>query len=395
MLHPAGSAVASSPVPELSPSSSSHSHADPDVAAAAAANADAVAASTVIPALPASVSETTETAAVKLVHSLSLSRHNSNAYAHSHSHGPSHTSSSANLSSNGNYAADAIGASGGVHSAYAHANAGVGGPIAEAYGGNDTDAESTDGHTVTVTSDDPSLAAADAADSADGAGLSGEHKPMPPDLASHVVLLKVLYFLQGMSAASWGRFGTIYYLSRGLTRFEIGIIEGLIPSITMFASPIWGIVADKLHSRKKVALFTQSVSVCILCLLAFPALASGFESILAISMLMAAFVSSGILDAHTLDVLGKDYFYAYGPIRMWTSISWGIGALFLGFLTDSFSVYSIFVVYAILATTSIVATSRVVPEQTHNEARRAVGPPPQLSALFRALTRPRMLFFLF
>jgi PPP family 3-phenylpropionic acid transporter len=220
-------------------------------------------------------------------------------------------------------------------------------------------------------------------------------KPMSSELWRHVLLLRLLYFLQGISASTWGRFGTIYYLARDLSKFEIGIIEGLIPAVSMIASPFWGILADKLHSRKKIALVTQTCSVVILCLLAFPSIAQGFGHILAISMTMALFVSGGILDAHTLDVLGSDYFYDYGPIRMWSSISWGLGAMTMGFITDAFSVYAIFIVYAVLAFTNIFAVSRVVPERTHNEQLRSQAAPPPLSSLVRALLRPSMLFFLF
>ena len=42
-------------------------------------------------------------------------------------------------------------------------------------------------------------------------------------------LMKVLYFLSGFSASSFGRFATLFYLDSGLDAHRIGIVGGPTP----------------------------------------------------------------------------------------------------------------------------------------------------------------------
>ncbi len=216
---------------------------------------------------------------------------------------------------------------------------------------------------------------------------------MTPDLRRHVFLLKCIYFFMALSGSTWGRFGTVYYYEKGLSNYEIGILEGCIPAVQVFALPFWGIVADKIRSRKRVALFTSFVSASILMLLAFPSIARNYASILTITLAMSLFVSGGVLDAHTLDVLGKKHMREYGRIRMWSSIAWGVGALVMGFVTDEVGFGLNFVLYGCFAVGNILILYKVIPERTQTEA--AVRPAGvRLSDLGLALVRPRMLFFL-
>ena len=48
---------------------------------------------------------------------------------------------------------------------------------------------------------------------------------------------------------------------------------------------------------------------------------------------------SGVLDAHTVDFLGEtSHRGLYGSIRLWTTVSWGLGAVGMGWITDHFGV---------------------------------------------------------
>jgi hypothetical protein len=51
---------------------------------------------------------------------------------------------------------------------------------------------------------------------------------------------------------------------------------------------------------------------------------------------MASFKSSVVLDAHTLDFLGERHRSMYGTVRLMTAIGWGLGAVMMGWITDSF-----------------------------------------------------------
>ena len=112
------------------------------------------------------------------------------------------------------------------------------------------------------------------------------------------------------------------------------MIEGAMVLVRMFAASFWGYVADCSRSQKAVAISTRAAATVVLILLAFPTIAKGFTIILAISMGTAAFSSSSILDTYTLDFLGKTHKGRYGEIRLWMAVSWGLGSLAMGFVTD-------------------------------------------------------------
>lgn len=223
---------------------------------------------------------------------------------------------------------------------------------------------------------------------------SGTVDEMPPDLRRHIYLLKFIYFLSAFTGSAWGRFGTVYYLGKGLSDSQIGLLEGCIPAVQVIAMPFWGIVSDKIRSRKKIQLLTIICSTAILMLLAFPNIADGFDSILAITLCMSMFVSTGILDAHTLDVLGKKYFHLYGRIRMMASIAWGIGALTMGYINDSIGFTANFGIYAGLSTAYVITLALCIPEKTATELETRTEEV-YLRDFFKALVKPKMLFFLF
>jgi MFS family permease len=145
-------------------------------------------------------------------------------------------------------------------------------------------------------------------------------KPEPPWTALRVV--GVMYFLAGISGSTWGRFSTVYYISKGLNAGQIGIVEAVMPLVSMFTGMGWGLISDKCRRRKPITLFTNFMSFSIVCLLAFNQLANSFQSILAISGMSSVFVTGGLLDAYCLDLLGEKHKDLYGRYRAWTALSW-------------------------------------------------------------------------
>ena len=78
--------------------------------------------------------------------------------------------------------------------------------------------------------------------------------------ARQLQLCKLLYFLEGFSFASFGRFATLYYLSRGLDAHEIGLIEACRPATAIVGGGVlFGWLSDRLRRKKAVFLaITQS-----------------------------------------------------------------------------------------------------------------------------------------
>ena len=78
--------------------------------------------------------------------------------------------------------------------------------------------------------------------------------------ARQLQLCKLLYFLEGFSFASFGRFATLYYLSRGLDAHEIGLIEACRPATAIVGGVLFGWLSDRLRRKKAVFLATRVAS---------------------------------------------------------------------------------------------------------------------------------------
>jgi len=178
---------------------------------------------------------------------------------------------------------------------------------------------------------------------------------------------KMLYLFHGLGSATWGRFSCIYYLTKGLTTFEIGIIEGLMPVMKMFCGPLWGYLADRTKSKKYVYLFCRGTSSAILCLLAFPQIAQGFISILVLSIINVSFVAMGVLEAFAIEVCGNQKQKLYGRIRLWQSIAAGLGAVGMGLITDQLGFTANFIGWGVLATLNCSLIAWKIPNRTERE----------------------------
>ena len=191
--------------------------------------------------------------------------------------------------------------------------------------------------------------------------------PSPPPLVDGMprrtsVLIKSLYFLDALGASAWGRFGAIYYNLHGIDSRRIGIIEGLNTSIPAVSMPMWGVLADRFRSRKLVWVVTQTASTVLLLQLALPAVYGSFAAVLAVSVGAKFFTSSGILDGYALDQLGTENKMMYGRYRLFASISWGIGSIVVGYVTDRVGFEPNFVVFGVLGALMIALVWACIPE---------------------------------
>merc|ERR1719419_2041872 len=176
--------------------------------------------------------------------------------------------------------------------------------------------------------------------------------------------MRFLYFLNGLTTSTWGRFGVIYYILRGLSAEEIGIIEGVMPVVQAVSTFFWGYIADLTKSKKIVFFITRVLSACILVMLAFDALAPDFIHIFVISVGSQAFTSDSMLDAWTLDMLGDHAKLMYGRVRLWMAVSWGFGAFGMSWITQYYGFDWNFIVYGGLAVISAYPIIRLIPSKT-------------------------------
>ena len=209
------------------------------------------------------------------------------------------------------------------------------------------------------------------------------------------ILLKALYFLDALGSSTWGRFSAIYYNLHHLNSQQIGIIEGLRTAIPTLTQVFWGVVADKLHSRKLVWLTTKSISTIVLLTLALPIIYSSFAKILAVSLAAQLFVSDGIIDGYTLDLLGTENKMFYGRYRLYASLSWGLGSIVMGLVTDHFGFEPNFILFGLLGALMITLVALRIPETTQSQTQEGAdtdsGKVMELVLLF---LRPRTFIFL-
>lgn len=184
------------------------------------------------------------------------------------------------------------------------------------------------------------------------------------------ILLKSLYFLEALGSSTWGRFGTIYYNMHGLDSSQIGLIEGLMPVVRALSQPAWGYISDTYHCRKRVYLITKAGSTAILLTLALPWVYKNWIRMLCVTLSTRLFVASGILDSYTLDLLGTENRMKYGRYRLWAGVSWGLGSIVIGFITDRYGFEPNFVLFGLLAALSMALIAWRIPDKVREDTGR-------------------------
>ena len=181
-------------------------------------------------------------------------------------------------------------------------------------------------------------------------------------------LCKLLYFMNGFSASSFGRFATIFYVQVAqLNASQIGAVEASQPIASAIGNQLFGVVADRLQSKKVISLLTQLVSTCLLMLLMLPQVQCCMGRILAVMVAVSFFgVGGGVLDSYTLDLLGVARRGEYGRYRLWLAISWGVGNAGMGAVAKVNFNYN-FIAMAVLNAAAILMMAMALPRRTQQE----------------------------
>lgn len=209
------------------------------------------------------------------------------------------------------------------------------------------------------------------------------------------IMLKSLYFLSGLSASTWGRYSVIYYNLHGLTPQHIGLLQGLMPIVKSISQPFWAFVVDHgCFTRKQIYLSCRILGTFVLLTLSLPWISKSTVRIFVVSLSTVTFSASGILYSYTLDLLGRLHKAKYGQYRVWCAISWGLGAVLMGSITDHFGFEPNFVIYGLLGVFSIALTAAYIPNKTLQEdIKGETNEVARVRDLAVLLCRPRVLVF--
>lgn len=202
-----------------------------------------------------------------------------------------------------------------------------------------------------------------------------------------LLLFRSLFFLDGLGGSAWGRFGVIFFNQvKHVSAQNIGLLQSIRPIIGFIAKPLWGWLADRIQSRKIVFLGCKLGSTICLLTLALPN-----ESFLAVAVSVAGmslFPASGVLDAHVIDFLGDAHRGMYGSIRLWAAVSWGLGSVVMGYMTDTFGFMWNFVIFGTMMVISMLFSAIFLPARSKSEQALAdTEERPAWTTLARALCR--------
>lgn len=144
-----------------------------------------------------------------------------------------------------------------------------------------------------------------------------------------MVIAKAFYFLFFGALACLVPFLALYYQDLGLSGREIGVLTGIVPLISMFASTIWGMMADA-TGRHRLLFFLAIVGTWVSVFLISQA--DSFVALIPI-VIFYAFCFSPIIplvDNSVMEQLGPQNRGEYGRQRVWGSYGWGLAGAMIG-----------------------------------------------------------------
>lgn len=161
-----------------------------------------------------------------------------------------------------------------------------------------------------------------------------------------MVLPKTFYFFYYAAGASLFPFLVLYYRELGLSGKEIGLLTAIKPFTSLFSASLWGGIADATQRHRQLLLLAIiGVIGAALTLSVTTTLTTLIPIVATFAFFMAPIVP--LVDNSVLDALGEQR-NRYGRIRLWGALGWGITALILGQLTETFGLSYSFYGYALL-----------------------------------------------
>lgn len=149
-------------------------------------------------------------------------------------------------------------------------------------------------------------------------------------MADHrqITLLKGVTFAHYGSKAIVTPFFPLFLLYQGFSSFEIGMIMGITPIVSIVAQPLFGFWSDKYRTIKKILLILHACIIAV----GFGVFFSQSFWIVFVSVLVLYFVWSPctpLIDSLGFKIL-KGQHHEYGKIRLWGSIGYSVIAVVSG-----------------------------------------------------------------
>jgi MFS family permease len=165
-----------------------------------------------------------------------------------------------------------------------------------------------------------------------------------------------LLYYAGMSSLL--PFFVLFYQGLGFNGAQIGLLTGIPPLITMFASPFWTGVADSKRWHKFVMGLGIVVAVSAIFLLqSF----TSFIVVFGLIILFNSFLSPlpSLADSATMNMLGEER-AMYGRIRLGGTLGWGLFAPIAGVLVQNYGLNASFLSFSAIMLVNLFVSQKFV-----------------------------------
>lgn len=175
----------------------------------------------------------------------------------------------------------------------------------------------------------------------------------------------MLFVYQGTLAAAG--FIVAYLQSKGLGTAQVGIIMSFSSVVMMVAPPLWGMLADKLHSIRRVFTLCLILAAVLYALTPLTSFLSSCSVVaMSIILTLSAFFrapTSSLMDNWVVRTARQIPGISYGSIRIWGSIGYAVISFALMYIVTWFSLESSFYFYSLTAAAVLLLSRRLPDEQ--------------------------------
>ncbi len=182
----------------------------------------------------------------------------------------------------------------------------------------------------------------------------------------------VVYGFQFVAIGAWTAYAVVYFEAMGIDIAVIGVLAAVPAAVAIVASPVWGLVADRLGDMRGpylvAAIWAALAGVGL-------AMAPGMPW-LAVAVLMLSVGSAGLiplLDARTIQRLWPQR-ERFGQARVAGSFAFMAGTIGTGILIASSDLQMLFVVYAVAMAGAGVAAVALLGRPRGAPKVGSVGP---------------------
>ncbi|HTN48810.1 MAG TPA: MFS transporter [Burkholderiaceae bacterium] len=180
----------------------------------------------------------------------------------------------------------------------------------------------------------------------------------------------------------------LYFQSRGLGAFEIGVLVALGQSMRVIGPNLWGYLADHAERRTPILRATTIALMASFCLLFAP---GGFSFVFCVMLLLNLFQTAQMPVAEALAsarLRGRDDAATrYGRLRLWGSAGFVVVVMAAGPVFDRFGIGAALWLGAALCALLVIAAWRIEEQPAHEAGHERVS-------VRNRLREPRVRWFL-